>query len=88
MAKQFVYLIEGKHKSGKFFCQEFCVVAKDESEAQEELRACLDNYEPVLEWRIVSLKNISNFKDSENFNYERDGPFTLYDPTFHFINKH
>lgn len=89
MIKEFEYLIEGKHSSGKVFRQEFIVIAKDEFEAQGELKLCLDYYEPVKEWKIISLKRITDVLNESELiaeEYKKSGAFTIYDPEFHFID--
>lgn len=85
MVKEFEYIIEGKHVSGKTFRQEFLVIAKDEVEAKEELKICLDYYEPVKEWEIISLARVEDSPHSVK-DYNRKGPSTVYDPEFHFID--
>ncbi len=85
MAHQFGYLIEGRHISGKIFRQEFVVIAMDEDEAHEELQKCLDYYNLVAEWKIVARKDVTDFQGRGDFDYETKGPFTVFDPTFHFV---
>jgi hypothetical protein len=89
MLKQYEYLIEGIHISGRKFVQEFFVFATDEEEALEELKACLDYYELVKEWKIRLLQSVEDVSNSESFikQYEENGAFTYYDPIFNFVES-
>ena len=85
--RQYDFIVEGAHESGRKFSQEFLVVAGSEAEALQELRACLDSYEPVDTWRVATGPKVSDLQpgDSAVAKYEVQGAFTVYDPEFSFV---
>ena len=87
--QQFEFIIEGTHSSGRKFRQDFHVFAANREEAFEELRVCMDYYEPVVDWEIKELTIIADVSDQHKFykDYLSHGAFTLYDPEFHFIDS-
>jgi hypothetical protein len=89
MLKQCKYLIDGIHISGRKFVQEFLVFAAEEKEALEKLKACLDNYEPVKEWKIRTLQNVEDISNIEGIikQYKETGSFTYYDPIFNCVES-
>lgn len=87
VAKEFKYIIDGKHKNGKIFQKEFNVFAGDVNEAREELGYCLDYHGYITEWEIVSEQELGASSDRGPVEkYKEDGAFTMYDPCFVLID--
>ena len=87
MLKQYDYLIEGIHCSGRKFSQHFIVIAANEAEAREELQVCLDYYEPVRQWSITMLESVEEQDNPTTAEmYAQSGAFTVYDPLFNFVD--
>ncbi len=80
------FLVEGSHSSGRKFCQEYIVIAGDTSEADEALGACLASFEEILDWRVRQLTEVTatEGKGIAAEQYAKRGPFTIFDPEFHW----
>jgi len=81
--KQYSFLIQGEHVSGKKFRQEYLVISRNKQEADEELHACLDSDRMVRAWKIQKRGRVSKVRGVRARQmYEQKGPFTIYDPDF------
>ena len=82
MARSFHYKIEATDDRGIARTREFTVIARDEGEAREELKAVFAMHEVIESWRIAETLGVDELPPDNAFakDYASKGAHSYYEP--------